>query len=65
MKTLIIITCNDCPHLKMSNIHGIDDSYRATCNHPNIESVEWAVKCGREAQIPPFCPLPNYENNDF
>jgi len=66
MKKLIINNCNQCPHFKVSEIHGIDDSYRATCNHPDIDSVDWSVKRGRDAYIPLFCPLPeNVELDEF
>lgn len=66
MKRLVINTCNDCPFFKTNNIHGIDASYLASCYNPVLEEpLEWQQKRGKEAQIPPNCPLPDFDEDEY
>lgn len=64
-KFIIVDFCNECPHIQSESIYGVEDSYKAICNHPNICGISsQIVKIKNKALPLHSCPLPNYLENE-
>lgn len=63
MKSLIIETCDKCPHFQAQPLEHEDNRYLAICmNHE--QNIAWSQRIGRQVEPPPSCPLPDYKNED-
>lgn len=63
-KILIIHSCDQCPHFAAKPILYSDNEYKAICENPLIDTVEWVTKIRNTVYTPNFCPLENYNESN-